>query len=308
MQKKRIDIIVPIYNQEKVISNFLNSLKNFNSDNFNVILVNDGSKDNTPNLIKIYLDENKLSNFFLLEKDNGGASSARNLGLKHAVSDYVWFCDPDDHVSNNVNLKLDAILENTPDVIMFPFCHRNDNAGTEKVINPSFKAGIYPIFSVREILINNRLYTSSGNSHLIYPWDKIIKRDVIKVNFDDDRAVYEDQIFNFNLLDSISGDVKFVDEILYTYVTYKQSTSLSNSWSSKKTNDFIHFVKFLVSNFGSKSYNLYTREIIYILRKTPAKDRFSVLCHLIKSTGILPRVFIYKSYLPRLVYIILGGR
>ena len=96
----KVSVIVPIYNVEKYLKKCLDSLVNQTLDDIEIILVNDGSKDNSKQIAEKFANDypNKI---IYLEKENGGLSSARNYGLKHAKGDYISFVDSDDYVSKN---------------------------------------------------------------------------------------------------------------------------------------------------------------------------------------------------------------
>lgn len=97
----KLSYIVPVYNVERYLSKCLNSLlsQGFESGEYEIILVNDGSKDNSQYICENYARAN--SNISLFNKENGGVSSARNLGLEHATGEFVVFIDADDYVIDN---------------------------------------------------------------------------------------------------------------------------------------------------------------------------------------------------------------
>lgn len=99
----KISIIIPAYNVEKYIKQCLDSCINqvgFSKDEYEIILINDGSKDNTMDVINKDIDWKGVQ-YTILEQDNQGQSVARNKGLSLAKGDYIWFVDSDDWVSEN---------------------------------------------------------------------------------------------------------------------------------------------------------------------------------------------------------------
>lgn len=90
-----ISIIIPMYNSEKYISSLLDSLNNQVYKNFEVVIVNDGSKDNSRQIVSEYINKNCL-NIKLIDIDNSGVSVARNVGLENSTGDYISFIDADD--------------------------------------------------------------------------------------------------------------------------------------------------------------------------------------------------------------------
>ena len=93
---KLVSVIVPCYNGEKDIERCLNSIVNQTYKKIEVIVVDDGSKDNSKELIKEYVNNYPNVNYYY--KKNGGLSSARNFGLKKATGDYIAFVDSDDYI------------------------------------------------------------------------------------------------------------------------------------------------------------------------------------------------------------------
>ncbi len=113
-----ISIIVKIFNEEKYILGALNSLISQVSVDDEILLIDDGSTDNTEFIIQDFLKGNELANFKYFKKTNGGPGSACNYGLKHVSKDYIMFFDADDELSPNAipNIK-EAIERHSSDVI-----------------------------------------------------------------------------------------------------------------------------------------------------------------------------------------------
>ena len=93
-----ISIIVPIYNVDNYLEKCIDSILNQALEEFELVLVNDGSTDNSGAICDKY--SNKDERVKVIHKKNGGVSSARNVGIKNANGDYIGFVDPDDYVDN----------------------------------------------------------------------------------------------------------------------------------------------------------------------------------------------------------------
>ena len=102
--KNKISVIIPAYNAEKWIYNCVKSVLSQNDDNFEVIIVNDGSKDNTLALCKKL--ENDDKRIILVDKKNGGVSKARNEGIKKATGKWVVYLDSDDYLCKGIVVQL----------------------------------------------------------------------------------------------------------------------------------------------------------------------------------------------------------
>lgn len=115
----KYSIIIPVYNVEEYLDRCLKSILNQTYSNYEVIIVNDGSPDNSDNIIKSYEKEDKR--FKEYKKVNGGLSDARNYGLKYATGDYLIFIDADDYIENNYLEKVNDVLERNKDIDVLKF-------------------------------------------------------------------------------------------------------------------------------------------------------------------------------------------
>ena len=91
----KFSIVIPVYNVEGYIEKCLNSIKIQTYSNFEVIIVNDGSPDNSEKKIKTFLKDKRFKYY---KKENGGLSDARNYGIKYTTGDYLLFVDSDDYI------------------------------------------------------------------------------------------------------------------------------------------------------------------------------------------------------------------
>lgn len=105
----KISIIVPIYNSEKYLNECIESLVNQTYENTEILLIDDGSLDNSLNICRNY--EKQDSRIKVFHKENGGASSARNIGLKNATGDYISFVDSDDYIEINMIEEMYRLLK-----------------------------------------------------------------------------------------------------------------------------------------------------------------------------------------------------
>ena len=129
----KLSIIIPIYKVEKYIEHCLYSIYDQKIDEFlfEVIAVNDGTPDNSMNIVKKYA--NKHKNLHVLNYENQGLSIARNLGLKKASGDYVWFVDSDDWLTNNSLSIVISHLSKNYDVLKIKLCRINESNGKSTI-------------------------------------------------------------------------------------------------------------------------------------------------------------------------------
>ena len=112
-----LSVIVPVYNAEKYLSDCLNGLANISTQyEVEFILVNDGSNDNS--LLICYQFRNRDIRFIVVDKENGGVSSARNTGLRIAKGKYIYFVDSDDIATSNLEKALEISLQNNIDFMI----------------------------------------------------------------------------------------------------------------------------------------------------------------------------------------------
>lgn len=122
----KFSIIIPVYNVEKYIDRCLKSILEQSYKNYEVIIVNDGTKDNSVEIIEKYIK--KYDNFTLYNKKNGGLSDARNYGLKYIKGDYLLFIDSDDYINKNLLNELNNLLEEKEyDLVKFKIKLVDDN-------------------------------------------------------------------------------------------------------------------------------------------------------------------------------------
>ena len=114
----KISVIIPVYNTEKYIEKCLESLAGQTMQDFEVIIVNDGSTDNSKKVIKDYMKNSNLDIRYL-EKENGGLASARNYGVERALGKYISFLDSDDYLDKNLFSNLEKYMDEDIDLIKF---------------------------------------------------------------------------------------------------------------------------------------------------------------------------------------------
>lgn len=115
MRNELVSIIVPVYNTEEYIRQCLDSILNQTYQNFECLLINDGSSDNSSDICREYVAKDTRFRYF--KKENGGVSSARNLGIELSEGDYITFIDSDDWVdSDYLEVLYSAILEEQADI------------------------------------------------------------------------------------------------------------------------------------------------------------------------------------------------
>jgi glycosyltransferase involved in cell wall biosynthesis len=217
-KKIDISIIIPVYNGERFIKKCFNSLsKQRNIKNYEIIIANDASTDNTINILK----KKKLKNLKIFSlKSNKGPAAARNLGLKKAKGKYVYFLDIDDEIAPNSIEKIYKIAKEKNCDYVF-----SDFKKFEKEKNQRKNVYNYPkdrMFSIDDIKIamKRELYDASlGHLGLFGCNGRLIKRSLLKKNkifFDEKLRWMEDKTFGWKVL-SYGKKAFYVRKQLYYY-------------------------------------------------------------------------------------------
>ncbi len=200
----KISIIIPVYNAESYLNQCLDTVINQSLDDIEIILINDGSTDNSLDICYKY--SKKDSRVKVIDKKNEGPSVARNLGITSASGKYICFIDADDWIELDMCKKLYNDIEfNNADFIMCNFIKQTE--GQEELIDSGINSKILcgkditysliiPLIEKKGIGIH-KLATFRG------PWGKLYKRETIlqnKISFKKDLIIGEDFMFNCEYL------------------------------------------------------------------------------------------------------------
>jgi glycosyltransferase involved in cell wall biosynthesis len=197
----KVSVIVPIYNVEKYLEKCINSLLSQTLEDIQIILVNDGSKDNSGNIAREY-EKNNKNRIIYVEKENGGLSDARNYGLKYATGDFVAFLDSDDYIEKNAYEEMyNKAIEENADYVECDFIWEFPNKiRVDKQ---------YPYKNKKEMLSFVR----------VVAWNKLIKRQLITDNnLEFPKGLrYEDVEFTYKLIPFVNK-FAYVDKPFIHYV------------------------------------------------------------------------------------------
>lgn len=271
-----ISVIVPAYNVEKYISSCLNSLLNQTKKEIEIIAIDDGSTDNTLNILNEY-KKNNPDKIKVISQKNQGLSITRNNGIKLSTGKYISFVDGDDEVDINLFKNLWDKLENfSYDVVAFnvEVIYPNKKA----IINPGITSDIknFNLDSKKNFLID--MYCMACN--------KIYKKDLFK----DENLLFtpntwfEDVLLMHKLIPNLTS-LGYLDFPGYKY--YQRENSITYTYSDKLKD--INFVLEKILEYYKKNnlYSIYKLELEYIyvrymfatyikrLAKTKNKQKFN---------------------------------
>lgn len=220
---EKITVIIPVYNVEKYLDRCLESIVKQTYKNLEIILVDDGSPDNCPELCDLW--QSKDSRIKVIHKKNGGLSSARNAGLDFATGDFIAFVDSDDYISENMlETMLEAALKNN---IKVACCGRVRVSAQKKV--EMFTLPKEQVLTgeeaIKQLLIGGSVEEAC--------WDKLYKKEV----FDNRRfpvgEINEDIVQTIEIL----GDCEFIIHVgkpFYYYCENVNSITTSKYSSAKR--------------------------------------------------------------------------
>lgn len=225
----KISIVIPVYNTEKYLDECVKSVINqtIGIENLQVILVNDGSTDNSKKIIEKYCAKYSNIQGYHLEKSHSIAGVARNEGVKHATGDYLMFIDSDDYISERAcEVMYNAITKNEADIVTANYRCMNEQG---KIWPESmFDENKYPSCELK--------YANETFFYLYCPSVclKIFKNELVKknnINFLENVPA-EDAYFSCNALLK-SEKVCYIQDVIY-YYRRRNTGSISTSWMRNK--------------------------------------------------------------------------
>lgn len=244
----KISIIIPIYNSAQFLTRCVDSVHSQTMIDWELILVDDGSKDGSAELCREYAAEDTRITYHY--KDNGGVSSARNLGLNYAQGDYVIFIDSDDSIEpNTLQRVLEKAEEANYDCVVWGFNQNghiwapdeNEDYQTMESFNKDF---------IRHL--NTELLCS--------PVNKLFKRSLIKEGFDESISHAEDFIFCLHYLLNCRN-IAFITDPLYLY-DVSVSGSLTHSFKESNLAALEKMQQAILDYIGVKEdYRLFAKYI-----------------------------------------------
>ena len=240
----KVSVVVPIYNVEKYIKKCMDSLVNQTLQEIQIILVNDGSTDESGNIAKEYASKytNKI---IYLEKENGGLSDARNFGMRYAEGEYIAFLDSDDYVENTMCEEMyNKAIQEVSDYVECDFVWEYPNkVKKDKRI---------PYSNKKEMLTNVR----------VVAWNKLIKREILeKNNISFPKGLrYEDIEFIYKLIPYLNK-VSYVDKEFVHYV--QRNNSIANVQNERTAEVFTIFDNIIKYYQEKGFYEEYKEELEY---------------------------------------------
>lgn len=250
LEENLISVIIPIYNVEKYISRCLDSVINQTYKKIEIICVDDGSPDNSIKILKEY--EKKDSRIKIIRQENGGLSSARNIGIKDSRGEYIFFLDSDDWLPlNSLELLYEDILLNKSDIsvgnLIKVYPKKNKEIGLKNL-----KKIDYSLKNYLEYSINKKNFTANVVNKLYKT--KIIVENKILFK---EKILYEDFLFTVQYF-IYCKKISVIKEAVYYYFLERED-SIVNTVNIRDLEVFLNIIeieKFLINNNQKEILNL----------------------------------------------------
>ncbi len=241
-----VSIIIPVYNVEGFLERCLESVKNQTYKDTEVIIVNDGSTDSSPEIINRYVAENPNFKGFTIE--NSGLGGARNYGFSKATGDYVVFLDSDDYIANDCIEKFAKAAETeNSDIVICNLCDVAEDGTPLSYYKNNF-IGSTNVYDKPKILLNR-----------FSAWGKMYKREL----FGDLRFVAREWYEDLRMVPKLFLDAKiitYIDDMLFFYV--QRAGSIMNNSNTLRNLEIITAIEDVADYFKQKGlYDRFKNEL-----------------------------------------------
>lgn len=257
----KISVIVPVYNAERYLHSCIESIIAQTFSDFELLLINDGSKDNSGDICNKYVE--KDSRIRVFHKENGGVSSARNVGLDNARGEWVAFVDSDDTLDINFIQKS---LYNIPDFVDIVFLSWAKKKKGKVVYEKILPDVVYD---------SNNLHKAFCETDIVYmgiPWGRIYKMDVIKkykIHFDISLPISEDRLFFYEYIIHshgilLSSYIGYFFRITYNGLSSKKHSQKLNELRINKLNIAVKKIKENYELSPKEYFPFWFQQLIYL--------------------------------------------
>ena len=280
-----ISIIIPVYNVEKYLDRCIESIVNQTYKNLEIILIDDGSTDNSPQICDKWGEkDNRIK---VIHKENEGVSSARNIGLDSANGTYIGFVDSDDYIDKQMyKLLLESIHKNNSNIAI---CNYYISEKNQKY---------YGVIKQPNDILERELLEENGIKG--FNWNKLYSVDLLHgIRFIAEVHIWEDLLFNYQILANNQVRYSYINEPLYYYVQREKSLLHGGSHMSCYTE--LKAIEFIIEHLMKKDIALANRKKVeYILTVKNIEQKYA------KNSLMLNKISI-KEYMERVNYYLKNG-
>lgn len=265
-----VTVAIAAYNVEKYLNEGMEYILNQTYKNIEILLVDDGSTDNTPQMCDAIAEKDKR--IHVIHKENGGLGSARNVGIDYAHGEYLYFFDVDDSLDKEfIADSVKIALEKKVDLIVFGYYARFSNETNEELIGLTEKE-IHSNEELKQIYINELLWMKHGNG---FAWNKFYKMDFLKKhNFHfGNQRIQQDEPFNMQLYPKLEN-VFICEKAYYHYVLYVNANAGSRYLPNKA--EIIEDVYRKFMDFY-REWNIDNKKVLEYIQTRFVKGMFGVI-------------------------------
>lgn len=226
-----VSIIVPVYNNELSLARCVTSLVNQTYRNIEIILVDDGSRDNSGKICDSFKDE-RIS---VIHKSNHGVAYTRNCGIENSKGDYITFCDADDYYGDNhIEELISASKKYNSDITVSGYYIKDETSGEKSL------KGISGYKSKENIIKGLTINNIYGG----FCWNKLFKKKIIgDIRFPDDLSLLEDTYFLLKILQKAKL-IYYLSTPSYYYCYNENSVTRSNPKKLIKNNNSLYILSY----------------------------------------------------------------
>lgn len=251
----KYSVIIPVYNSESTIVRCLESIVSSKFNSVEIVIVNDGSSDDSDLICRSYAE--KYSCIKYIAKDNGGVSTARNIGIQYASGKYIMFADSDDYVSENYfHVIEEQLLKHDADLTIFSFCEDINGAISEHHRKVKYSDDLEETFKIVSESIANKVINS--------PCAKVYKKSIIddnNISFTEGVSIGEDRAFNIKYALCIKSI--FVSDTCVYYVCLDNQNSLSRGKQKNLEQQFAIADKDIYNAISNSALDVKYKSTIY---------------------------------------------
>lgn len=250
----KVSVIVPVYNTSKYLRRCMDALVAQTLDDIEIIVINDGSTDDSPAIIEEYAS--KYPNVVALNKPNGGQATARNMGIRESKGEYIGFADSDDYVDTDMFEQMyNLAKKNNSDMVECYYHYLQEKNG--KTVELQTRGRIREYKDQKDMLIDPQ----------VSPWNKLYRRDVLMhedVNFPEG-LIYEDTAFYIKTIPYVER-ASYLEKPFVHY--FLRGNSTMNANKSRKVADIFSVLKNILDFYNEHGfYEEYRDELEYFCVK-----------------------------------------
>ena len=283
MKKEKVSVIIPVHNVEDYLSRCIDSVINQTHDNIEIILVDDGSTDNSQKICDDYSKKDNRVFFKRIKPCNCG--QARNIGLEEAKGDYILFLDSDDYIEYNTIERMLNEIKKGYDIVCCGFDRIDED--TKKVYCTEMISMPYD-----EIILNDDNFMEAS---FLSPscWGKLFPKELLSGSSFTTNAI-EDILFYIDYIPKVKK-IKFVKEVLWHYMVKKVSGV--TSFNVEKANHFEEDLLKLKEKYNKNNYSIQIKKFLTL--QAIIHDCISIPSRLYnnKNININDRITHIKKYM-----------